>query len=90
MVGGISIVSTGSTSKQNDRGEPASARESRAATLYSVGPKRGPDHEASMRFSSELRGGGPILNTASKPCRYAGCHHLGSSSAFPCTSVAGC
>ncbi len=28
-------------------------RVSRAATLYSVGPTRGPDHEAAMRFSSE-------------------------------------
>ena len=29
-----------------------------------------------------LRGGGPILTTALEPCSYAGCHHLGSSSAF--------
>src|SRR4051812_22152100 len=39
--------------QQTNRGEPASAREPRAATLYSVGPAWGPDHEAAMRFSSE-------------------------------------
>jgi hypothetical protein len=33
----------------------------RAATLYSVAPALGADHEAVIRFSGELRGGGPIL-----------------------------
>jgi len=40
-------------SSRTIRGEPARAREPRAATLYSVGPAWGPDHEAAMRFSSE-------------------------------------
>ncbi len=31
------------------RGEPASTREPRAATLYLVEPVRDPDHEAAMR-----------------------------------------
>ena len=35
------------------RGEPAIAREDRAATLYSVGPTREPDHEAVIRFGGE-------------------------------------
>ncbi len=49
-----------------------------------------PDHEAAMRFSSELRGSGPILTSASKPRSYSGCHHLGSSSASFGASAAGC
>jgi hypothetical protein len=71
-------------------GSPPSVREPRAATLYSVGPMRDPDHEAAMRFSSELRGGRPILSSASKPSDHSGCHHLGSSSASHCASAAGC
>ncbi len=32
------------------------AREPRAATLYSVGPAWGPDHEAAIRFSGKAPG----------------------------------
>ena len=32
------------------------AREPRAATLYSVGPAWGPDHEATIRFSGKAPG----------------------------------
>ena len=53
LVNGNSVVSTNHEGSKTIRGEPASARETRAATLYSVGPVWGPDHEAAMRFSSE-------------------------------------
>ena len=32
------------------------AREARAATLYSVGPAEGPDHEATIRFGGKAPG----------------------------------
>jgi hypothetical protein len=63
------------------RGEPAHWARSkhRAATLYSVGSVLDPDHEAVIRFAARLRGGGPILPTASKPWSCSGHRHLGSS-----------
>jgi hypothetical protein len=35
------------------RGEPTLGRDARAATLYSVGSMRDPDHEATIRFCGE-------------------------------------
>jgi len=37
-------------------GEPALGAQHRAATLYSVGPAPGPDHEAAMRFGGKAPG----------------------------------
>src|SRR4029077_2889517 len=50
----------------------------RAATLYSVGSVLDPDHEAAFASTARLRGGGPILPTASKPWSCSGHRHLGS------------
>ena len=43
----------------------------------------------SFASAARLRGGAPILTTASKPCNYAGHRHLGSLSAAGRESAAG-
>ncbi len=43
----------------------------------------------SFASAAWLRGGGPILNAARRPCRYAGCHHLGSLSVARYAVMAG-
>ena len=52
--------------QQPTRGEPVVRAEHRAATLYSVGPDGGLDHEAVIRFGDRLRGGGSILADGAK------------------------
>jgi hypothetical protein len=48
------------------RGEPAIARDDRAATLYSVAPTREPrTMKQSFASGARLRGGGPILTNGS-------------------------
>jgi hypothetical protein len=47
----MSFVVRGSV--QVIRGEPTLGRDARAATLYSVGSMRDPDHEATIRFCGE-------------------------------------
>jgi len=43
----------------------------------------------SFASAAWLRGGGPILITACKPCSYAGCRHLGPSSVARYVIMAG-
>ena len=43
----------------------------------------------SFASAARLGGGGPILTTASQPCSYSGCRHLGWSSAARHASMAG-
>ncbi len=43
----------------------------------------------SFASAARLRGGGPILTTACKPCSYAGCRHLGSLSVAHYVIIAG-
>src|ERR1700682_5013000 len=75
---------------KTNRGEPARAREPRAAILYSVGPVRNPDHEAAMRFGSGApRRWAHSDDRSFQPRSGSGHYHLGSSSATRRASAAG-
>ena len=80
----LSIKSTATWSIEamlrTNRGEPAIGAKDRAATLYPVGPTSGQTMKQPSASAARLRGGGPILWTAWRPCDYSGHRHLGSSS----------
>lgn len=80
----LSIKSTATWSIEamlrTNRGEPAIGAKDRAATLYSVGPTSDQTMKQPSASAARLRGGGPILWTAWRPCDYSGHRHLGSSS----------